>query len=283
MSATLPYDTLEIDDSDVYPDEKPYRFQRLKDTLQRPICKALLILIIVILLLLVSIGTSIGIGYSIGKAVNQVEPCQCDCSYSVSSVEAETETETEEAGFYSIDDFDTAPFPDLPNPFDPLQIEPIDDKPWPANITYHPLRTAKHSPEFVFRYIDDYDIDRNDITQRGLLESNEYQIRLDNDRFIDKMQGVQELQEIIGQFLGPHISYIEEPVESYWYELQYEKHGCSGDYSELRVRNYITGKHAGTASSSVNRDVKSKEELVATMMYPNADFLDDFEMKMEQG
>lgn len=266
-----PYETLEIDDSDVYPDEKPSRIQSLKALMGRPVCKILLISVAVTLLFVASFGGAIGIGYSIGKAVNQ-ESCDCEC---------ECPEPAPGATFYSIDDFDSEPIPDLPNVFDPLELKPLDIQEWPEG-TYHPLLPVKQSPDYVFRYIDDYDIDRNDITQRALLESNEYQIRLNGNRFIDRMQGVEEFQQIIGQFIAPYISSLEEPVEMMWYELQYEKHGCGADYDELRVRSYITGKHSNTATSSVNRDVKTKVEAVETMMYPNADYLDHFEMKLEQ-
>ena len=94
--------------------------------------------------------------------------------------------------------------------------------------------------------MDDYDINRNDPIQRPMVESNEYQLKLDCDLFVDKMDGVEVLQRIASQFLGPYISSVDEHTEQYWYELQYEKDGCGADYSELRTRTYITGKHAGT-------------------------------------
>lgn len=265
------YDTLEIDQDDLgkYPGEKSRLtcVRNCAERLRSPIMVRIFIAAIVGLIIICFFGAGIGIGISIGKN-----------AYTVSSEDCQ------DLHFYSLNDFDSKPLPDLPNPFDPLEIEAIPNSSFefPEGI-YHPLLPEKESPEYVTRFVDDYDIDRNDVTQRPLQETNEYQINLDTNRFIDREQGVREHQEIIAQFLAPYISQLDEPVITMWYELQYEHHGCGGDYSELRIRNYFSGKHENTASSSINKDVSPKMDLVTTLMFPSSQHLENFEMKLEQG
>ena len=269
------YDTVETDeDMDIgYPGEKPAKLSHVFERLRSPLMLRICIAAFVVLFIIIFFGAGLGIGISIGKNALQ-------SSYDQDDVECDTNP----YHFYSIEDFDSEPIPDLPNVFDPIELQPLPNSTvnFPEGI-YHPLLPEKDSPDYVKRYIDDYDIDRNDITQRLLQETNEYQINLDPYRFIDREQGVQEHQQIISQFLAPYISQLDEPVITMWYELQYERHGCGGDYSELRVRNYLTGKHSNTASSSINKDVKPKSNLVTTLMYPGSNYLKNIEMKIEQG
>ena len=271
------YDVVETDEGHAigYPGEKPSKLQKILDILRSSLMKKVCLVAVVVLFVIILFIVGIGIGIAIGNTISEGENENTQSS----------EDSCIHYHFYSIDDFESEPIPDIPNVFDPIELQPINNSSsiiFPEGM-YHPLLSEENSPEYVSRYIDDYDIDRNDITQRQLQESNEYQIKLNKYNFIDREQGVEELQQIITQYLAPYISQLDEPVITMWYELQYEKHGCGGDYSELRVRNYVSGKHEGSSSSSINKDVKVKSELVTTLMYPGSNYLDHFEMKLEQG
>lgn len=82
--------------------------------------------------------------------------------------------------------------------------------------------------------------------------------------------------------MGDFISSLEEPKEIFWYEIQYEGKGCGSEYSELRSRNYFSGKHNGTSSVSVNRDCNTKKDAATTFMIPSVEHINNFEMKLEQ-
>ena len=259
-----------------YEYERPPRWRRC---LASRACVVVSICVVLLAIYVVSIGATAGSFYGIGKAVAESRAtCQCPkpplCPDS-----------PDPPDFYTVEDYDNGvPWTDLPNIFtEGLSEEEMQNRtPWPEGY-YHPLLPKKDTPDWVYHYSSDFILDRNDPTQRAMMQTNEYQLALNTERFENRTEGVDVLQRIVTQYLGPYISSLEEPEELYWNEVQYEPGGCGVAFSEMRVRNYLNGKHANTSALDVNRDVKQVKDAVPVTYIPPVEHLDHYEMKLEQG
>jgi len=263
------------DEMDSFPGERP---SRLRMCLHSRACWVVTAILLYLVIYLITIGAFAGGFYAIGKAVAESrEHCSCP---NVTQCVTNTPRDT-----FSFDDFDLAPVPAGIPPDLSEEALPHEDIPPTVDLpggTYHPLLTKHESPALVFRYSTDYVIDRNDPSQNTMVETNEYQITLLNSKFEDRQTGVEELQTLVHRFLDPYISSSEEAKEVVWNEIQYEKKGCGVDFSEMRMRHILTGKHANTSSVDVNKDIKQVKDAVPVTYMPSVNYLDEYEMKLEQ-
>jgi len=258
-----------------YEYERPPRWRRF---LTSRACCVVSVCLLLLVIYVVSIGATAGSFYAIGKAVtenhfacNCPKPPQCPLS-------------PDQPPIYTLEDYENGrPWTDLRNIFTEGLTEEDLQKitPWPEGV-YHPLLSKKNSPEWVYHYSTDYPLDRNDPTQRSVMQTNEYQIALNTDLFANRTEGVEVLQRIVTQYLGKYISSLEEPEQLIWNEVQYEPGGCGVPFSELRVRNYLNGKHANSSALDVNKDVKQVIDAVSTTYLPPVEHIKHYEMKLEQ-
>ena len=137
---------------------------------------------------------------------------------------------------------------------------------------------------YVYHSPDDYQLDRTNQDEAVLLETNEYQFKLNTTLFTDRMKGVRQLLVLLRVVLNITID-EKDADEDYFTETQYRSTDCGSiDYSELRIRNYIDGKLDQSAESDINKDASPHSSKANAMSYdiePNSKY--DNEQKIEQG
>lgn len=137
---------------------------------------------------------------------------------------------------------------------------------------------------YVYRSPSDYQLDRSNPAEADLIETNEYQFKLNTNLFKDRMKGVRQLTDLLQQVLNITIN-EEDAEEDCFTETQYLTTDCGTiEYSELRIRSYVGGKLDQVSESDINKDSsphESKENAMSYNLTPNPNY--DNEQKIEQG
>lgn len=145
--------------------------------------------------------------------------------------------------------------------------------------------------DFVYYYPEvDYKLDRNNPDEADVLESREYQVKLDVPGFYaNRTAGVDELLNFIRNFTGLKLKNKDFKVDIYE-EIQYRPTDCGRYYDELRKRKYFGDSHPNPKdnSTAVSLNIDSsphryKKSVLVNNLHPAPEYKDSSEEKIEQG
>ena len=122
------------------------------------------------------------------------------------------------------------------------------------------INHATKEDEFVY-YFPNHKVDREDPLFADIQETREFQIRINKERYSDRMEAVETLLTYLNEIIDTDITKSKPKIEIYQ-EVQYDTKQCGHQFSELRRRVFMNEKgdiKLNATSIDINEDIEPKD------------------------